>query len=201
MSSFSYCFRQLHGSTVNGIGAAEQDSPNGTVIVSEGLVESPNPTKTDMSFKNDISNKNVGNQNKVKPTEKNELCSVLRNFFKIRFHAFMKSKAPTYMCLSIYIIICLLGNIVTGIILVKHYLSSHEQRESINNLTQDIFTQIELRENETSVDSGLAFNIDEVEIDELDQQLNFSEFNLMNNESNEIIEVSSFFNFSVSIVS
>ena len=93
-------------------------------------------------------------------------------FFQRLVHAFMKSKAPTYLCLSIYISICLLGNIVTGIILLKHYVSSHEELEITSNLTQDIFTQIKLIDfgKSKSVDSGLEFNIQNLGIDGLDQQ-------------------------------
>ena len=46
------------------------------------------------------------------------------------------------MLLASYIVICLFGNIVTGIIIVKHQLSSKEDIEGINNLTQTILNDL-----------------------------------------------------------
>ena len=159
---------------LNCIVTTEQDPTVATVILSEERNQSTTRTKSSMPFNNALSNKNQFEMVTVRQAdnEPSGLYSGAKDFFLARFHTFMKSKAPTYLCLSIYIIICLLGNIVTGIIIGKHYLSSHEEIESMNNLTKEIFSQIERRENETShnVDSRLQNNSLELETDQLSRQ-------------------------------
>ena len=166
--------RKLDVSTANGIEIVEQEVMNGstTVMGSEAVVESVNPKNCDKVLKKSIfpPQKKVKSDRNPKEENKPGCCSHAKHFFLTQFQNFLKSKAPTYLLLTAYIVICLLGNIVTGIILVKHHLASQDEVEGRNNLTQDIFAQIESRNNETStiVNSELDFDIAE---DTLDQQL------------------------------
>ena len=66
-----------------------------------------------------------------------------RTNFNICLKSLVNSKALRYMVLATYVVICLFGNIVTGIIIVKHHLSSKEDIEGINNLTQTILNDLQ----------------------------------------------------------
>ena len=145
-------------------------------MASEGCVESGLPKNCDKALKKskffDRKRKNDRNHGK----KKKPVCfSNAKLWIITQFQGFLKSKAPLYLLLAVYLVICLLGNVVTGIILIKHHFASHEEMEGMNNLTQDIFAQIESRNNETTtmtVDSELDFDISQMEAeDSLDEQL------------------------------
>ena len=79
----------------------------------------------------------------TKSTENDRLGFLIaKTNLDIWLKSLVKSKAITYMLLASYIVICLFGNIVTGIIIVKHQLSSKEDIEGINNLTQTILNDL-----------------------------------------------------------
>ena len=42
------------------------------------------------------------------------------SFFRVKYNEMVKSKLLKYIFFSMYIFICLLGNVVTGLILLKH---------------------------------------------------------------------------------
>ena len=53
--------------------------------------------------------------------EKNTFSMFCRKpSFHQKYNKFIKSKLPFYLCIIIYIFICLLGNVVTAINLIKH---------------------------------------------------------------------------------
>ena len=53
----------------------------------------------------------------INKEEKESSCSNLKH----NCNSVMTSKLPTYFCFGIYVLICLLGNVVTGIIWLKHH--------------------------------------------------------------------------------
>ena len=170
----SNLFRQLDGSTLNGIAVAEKIKINDKVMGSDKLVEAVTPKKSDIKLKKVFPRRKISIHMKTSPTETpNSVFSSYFNGLQAHFQSVIKSKAPMYLCITSYIIICLLGNIVTGILLVKHHFTSHEEMEIMNNLTRDVFKQ-QSRENATDAtdaDSGIEFEIDEIEMHELDQQM------------------------------
>ena len=77
-----------------------------------------------------------------------------RTNFNICLKSLVNSKALRYMFLATYVVICLFGNIVTGIIIVKHHLSSKEDIEGINNLTQTILNDLQSDNISTKVNNN-----------------------------------------------
>ena len=145
-------------------------------MASEVSVETENPKKFNKTLNmSTLSNTKVQNENNPGNKEKLLWFSHAKHFLLTQIQTFLKSKAPMYLLSAVYLVICLLGNIVTGIILVKHHFASHDEVEGINNLTQDIFSQIEARNNETTamiVDSESDFDLSQMEAENsLDQQL------------------------------
>ena len=69
--------------------------------------------------------------------EEKSFFSVASTFFKNFYYTIMKSKLPTYLCISIYIIICLLGNIATLIIWLKHHPFFDTVEENIDTFEND----------------------------------------------------------------
>ena len=66
----------------------------------------------------------------INKEEKESSCSNLKH----NFNSVMNSKLPTYICFAIYIVICLLGNVVTGIIWLKHHqlFVDHNQQGNVS---------------------------------------------------------------------
>ena len=58
-------------------------------------------------------------------------CSFLQHYF----HFVISSKFPTYFWFSTYILICLLGNVVTGMIWLKHhqYFVDNQQKNNASS--------------------------------------------------------------------
>ena len=52
-------------------------------------------------------------------------------FFKVHYHSIISSKIPTYCCVLIYVGICLLGNVVTGMIWLKHHEDQDNEDKEI----------------------------------------------------------------------
>ena len=77
------------------------------------------------------------------------------------------SKLPIFLCIVIYILICLVGNLVTGIIWFKHnrYSMDNSSKElsEINNLSS--LTLLDFMVNETTLESALE---EEMEMYELE---------------------------------
>ena len=94
----------------------------------------------------------------------------------------MSSNFPTYFCIFIYILICLTGNIVTGVIWLQHHNSptgvSHEF-DNLNNFTIDGF-------NETILQSIFDEEIQEHEISSLFELVQNSTENKVNNKIKEL---------------
>ena len=59
------------------------------------------------------------------------------SFFRLKYNAIMKSKAPVCLLVSIYIFICVLGNIVTGIIFFKHR-GEDDRSEALSTITDKL---------------------------------------------------------------
>ena len=172
---YFFYFRKANGTINNGIEIIEQDVTNGNaVMASKVSVETENPKKLNKTLNiSTLSHTKVQNKNNPGNEKKLVWFSHAKHFLLTQIQTFLKSKAPIYLLSAVYLVICLLGNIVTGIILVKHHFASHDEVEGINNLTQDIFSQIEARNNETMVvDSESDFDLSQMEVENsLDQQL------------------------------
>ena len=90
------------------------------------------------------SNTKVVSRRQMTSTENDRLGFLnAKTNFNICLKSLVNSKALRYMVLATYVVICLFGNIVTGIIIVKHHLSSKEDIEGINNLTQTILNDLQ----------------------------------------------------------
>ena len=90
-----------------------------------------------------LSNTKVVSRRQMTSTENDRLGFLnTKSNFNICLKSLVNSKALRYMFLATYVVICLFGNIVTGIIIVKHHLSSKEDIEGINNLTQTILNDL-----------------------------------------------------------
>ena len=101
--------------------------------------------------------------------------------FNVCFKSLVNSKALRYMFLASYVVICLFGNIVTGIIIVKHHLSSKEDIEGINNLTQTILNDLQSDNISTKVNNNsspmqpMLTNITDLETNEtVSELINFN---------------------------
>ena len=60
------------------------------------------------------------------------------SFFRVKYNEMVKSKLLKYIFLSMYIFICLLGNVVTGLIFLKHRGNEDPQQpnERLNYTTK-----------------------------------------------------------------
>ena len=174
---FFFDFRMSNGTIDNGIEIIEQDVTNGNaVMASEVNVEIEDSKKFNKTLNmSTLSHTQVKNENNPGNKKKLLWFSHAKHFLLTQIQTFLKSKAPMYLLSAVYLVMCLLGNIVTGVILVKHHFASHDEVEGINNLTLDIFSQIEARNNETTtmiVDSESDFDSSQMEVENsLDQQL------------------------------
>ena len=59
------------------------------------------------------------------------------SFFRLKHNAMVKSKVPVCLIVSIYIFICVLGNIVTGIIFFKHR-GEDDRSEALSTITNNL---------------------------------------------------------------
>ena len=107
-------------------------------------------------------------------------CSSIARSIKLRYDAIMKSKFPTYLCIFIYFVICLLGNVVTGIIFFKHQQHSTEL-DTDNNISNDLLFNIQLNES-TVLDSSLEFDNEFSQTEDY-----FDLYQLFVNESNNAV--------------
>ena len=60
------------------------------------------------------------------------------SFFRVKYNEMVKSKLLKYIFLSMYMFICLLGNVVTGLIFLKHRGNENPQQpnERLNYTTK-----------------------------------------------------------------
>ena len=101
------------------------------------------------------SNTKVVSRRQMTSTENDRLGFLnAKTNFNICLKSLVNSKALRYMFLASYVVICLFGNIVTGIIIVKHHLSSKEDIEGINNLTQTILNDLQSDNISTKVNNS-----------------------------------------------
>ena len=83
------------------------------------------------------------------------------SFIKVHYHYIISSKIPTYFGLVIYCIICLFGNVVTGLMWLKHYqLRGVKLQENITGL-YDNETLIQLPLNDTTRIDQFSYDLDE----------------------------------------
>ena len=97
------------------------------------------------------------------------ICSGVITYFKSYYEAVMKTRLPLYFGISVYLVICLLGNTVMGIIFWKHHNSSAEITLGDDNFnsTNNLLFDIDL--NDTSIlDSSLEFDPEFLETYDLD---------------------------------
>ena len=120
-----------------------------------------------------LSNTKVVSRRQMTSTENDRLGFLnVKTNFNICLKSLVNSKALRYLFLASYVVICLFGNIVTGIIIVKHHLSSKEDIEGINNLTQTILNDLQSDDistkmnNDSSPMQPMLTNITDLETNE-----------------------------------
>ena len=130
--------------------------------------------------------RNGGNadlESKKAPHEQPHYYSIKDNL-KLRYECLMKSKAPTYLGILFYIFICIFGNVVTGIFILKHHSTENEMDSNATIIN-------EVPDNSScnglcniSMDSVLISNLTSGKEDDLrfllaydDLELNMSHFN------------------------
>ena len=125
-----------------------------------------------------LSNTKVVSRRKMTSTENDRLGFLnVKTNFNICLKSLVNSKALRYLFLASYVVICLFGNIVTGIIIVKHHLSSKEDIEGINNLTQTILNDLQSDDistkmnNDSSPMQPMLTNITDLETNETVSEL------------------------------
>ena len=104
----------------------------------------------------------IENLRKNSEQEEKTFCPAFASFFQTHCNAIIKSKLPIYLFMSIYVFICLLGNVVTGIIWFDHHRTIDNEKEDGN--TPDNNTIFELDWNETIIPGpSLEFDTDAYE--------------------------------------
>ena len=99
--------------------------------------------------------------------ESSYCCSVLKH----HFHSVMSSKIPTYFCVSMYVLICLLGNVVTGIIWYHQLIGDHQQQENVS-LSNETILRFVWNET-TKIDESNGFEVFDEEGEEILDILDF----------------------------
>ena len=138
-------FRKIVGSPLDTIEVLENGATAKEVqMETTKLVEAASATKFGSKHaKETLSSKKVVCR-EMKSTKNDKLAFLNAKMeFNICLKSLVNSKALTFLFLASYIVICLFGNIVTGIIIIKHHLSSKEDIEGINNLTQTILNDLQ----------------------------------------------------------
>ena len=125
-----------------------------------------------------LSNTKVVSRRQMTSTENDRLGFLnVKTNFNICLKSLVNSKALRYLFLASYVVICLFGNIVTGIIIVKHHLSSKEDIEGMNNLTQTILNDLQSDDistkmnNDSSPMQPMLTNITDLETNETVSEL------------------------------
>lgn len=96
--------------------------------------------------------------------EEESMTYRVSNFFKKQYHIILKSNFPAYFCLMMYSIICLFGNLVTAILLLRHYAISPQKNDIDNSSWKEIF-QIELIEDNSTRGPEIDFDDYDNELD------------------------------------
>lgn len=93
--------------------------------------------------------------------EDTHFISTTATMFRANCNTLINSKFTTYLLVLIYVIICLFGNLVTGIIIFKHHrILGNAAEEQVNSSNSG--TVFELDWNETIIPhSGLKFDADD----------------------------------------
>ena len=107
-------------------------------------------------------------------------CFRFTKFIKLRCNAIIKPTCLIYLCISIYTIICLLGNVVTSIIYIKHPQTSKETN-IVDNFTTTSDSVLNLNLNESAILAS-NFEFDSKNSDSQDMSLNMVFYNESDNE-------------------
>ena len=126
----------------------------------EGYAKTLNHNK--MSARNLISTKKQQEQLMEEDSTRSNVIRFVQNIC----NSISKSKFPTYICIIFYITICVLGNIVTGIMVFKHLGKESPSWVSL--------FQTELTEYEDSIGSELDYDAQFAEQNDLALQLLYS---------------------------
>ena len=96
------------------------------------------------------------------------ICSDVITYFKSLYEAVMKTRLPFYLCISVYLVICLLGNTVMAIIFWKHQNSSAAMTLSDNfTAHNNLLFNIDL--NDSSIlDSSYEFDQELLKTEDFD---------------------------------
>jgi hypothetical protein len=112
----------------------------------------------------------IGNLRENSEQEEPSFYSAFARRFQTHCNAIKKSKLPIYLFMSIYVFICLLGNVVTGIFWFKNHGIIDKEQEARDIL--DNSTLFELDWNETKIpDLSLELNYEEFDFEELNMNL------------------------------
>ena len=110
---------------------------------------------------------------------------------KSHYRSLVNSKIPTYFCFAIYVIICLLGNVITGLIWLKHYQDIDIMPQNTTNNTHHNESLFSLFFNETTEYGESSLEdlkyVKETKEDEVSSILDF-----LTNASTHIEQVSSY---------
>lgn len=136
--------------------------------IDDNIIAAASPEKKDLP-KRTFSPKTFLN---MKELRKNSLLeesffSRVKYCIKGNYELLRNSKLPTFLCIVIYILICLVGNLVTGIIWFKHnrYSMDNSSKElsGINNLSG--LTLLDFMVNETTLESALEQEMEMYELE------------------------------------
>ena len=96
--------------------------------------------------------KSVQKPQRISPEEKKCFSfSIISTFFRQHYKAIISSKLSYYMCIITYIFICLLGNVVTAIILIKHR-QIFTDTKNVTSILPFMINQSESLDNEIDFD-------------------------------------------------
>ena len=147
-------------------------------IIAKVPMTSLNNTKATSSLRN---GGNADVESKKAPHEQPHYYS-LKDNIKLRYECLMKSKAPIYLFILFYMFICIFGNVVTGIFILKHHFTENEieSNATIINKQQDNSSCNGF----CNINSALISNLTSGKEDDLryllaydDLELNMSHFN------------------------
>ena len=99
--------------------------------------------------------KSVEKVQKLLPEEKKCFSfSIISKFCQQHYKTLINSKVPYYMCIITYIFICLLGNVVTAIILIKHR-QIFSDTKNVTSILPFRINQSQSIENEIDLEEGI----------------------------------------------
>lgn len=132
---------------------------------------------------NDSINTSNGHVVELMSLEEESRDYSLKENIKLTYERLMKSKVPTCLLILFYIFICLFGNVVTGIFLLKHHFDESEIESKTRNITIGLYENNTCKDNcNTTIGTPVITNLTIGDTDDLsyllsyDLALNMSQF-------------------------